>query len=196
MAAADMKDELLRLQTFENAWPHRVPSANDMATNGFYRVEEADDTESKDTVQCASCDVQVHGWDRTDDVLDRHLRESSQCEFAQSLRRDRESASSQLGLPGVAQEFSNLRVGGSGGVEDDSGQNVRDQPIFANAEAATRAREVSNSPIALAPVEPSPLVRTFVFNHLHKIYKPCQNILYIIDYYDYFYVVLRKLIMT
>jgi hypothetical protein len=75
-----------RLKTFEPpskrskaGWPHKSPSAEAVATAGFYyRPNKTGD----DNVVCYLCDRYLDGWEEDDDPVAEHLEHSSECGFA------------------------------------------------------------------------------------------------------------------
>ncbi|CAF1588263.1 unnamed protein product [Adineta ricciae] len=66
-----------RMETFTN-WPHTKPSADDMASNGWFSCRIAD------RVICIYCDTICHRWKSTDDPKQVHKRLSPQCTFVLS----------------------------------------------------------------------------------------------------------------
>ena len=69
--------ETIRLQSFKH-WGGVVP-ARELAEGGFYMIAR------RDVVRCFSCNVVVHDWERSDNVIDEHRRYSPNCSFLNKL---------------------------------------------------------------------------------------------------------------
>jgi len=82
----DYTDQATRLQSFKY-WGGVLPK-EELAEAGFYMIVH------QDVVRCFSCCVVLQDWERTHNVIDRHLRYSPNCPFlGQLLYNDMTTAS-------------------------------------------------------------------------------------------------------
>ena len=75
-----------RLKSFEPptkrskaGWPHKSPTADAIATAGFYYTPHKI---GEDNVKCFMCDAKLDGWEKDDDPVQEHLRHSPECGYA------------------------------------------------------------------------------------------------------------------
>ncbi|KEF60797.1 uncharacterized protein A1O9_02359 [Exophiala aquamarina CBS 119918] len=75
-----------RLATFEPpskrsklGWPHKTPTAEDLAKAGFYYKPLPT---SNDNAMCYLCDRSLDGWEADDDPIQEHVTHSSDCGWA------------------------------------------------------------------------------------------------------------------
>lgn len=75
-----------RLKSFEPptkrskaGWPHKNPSADAVATAGFYYAPHKI---GDDNVACYLCDRRLDGWEKDDSPVQEHLRHSPECGYA------------------------------------------------------------------------------------------------------------------
>lgn len=60
-------------------WPHKTPTAEDLAKAGFYYKPLAN---SNDNAMCYLCDRSLDGWEPDDDPIQEHVTHSSDCGWA------------------------------------------------------------------------------------------------------------------
>lgn len=75
-----MNEEIKRLLSFINNWPHTFLDKYELATCGFYFLGEPD------LVKCFFCDIEIALWDRGDDPARDHLKWSKRCPLINNLR--------------------------------------------------------------------------------------------------------------
>lgn len=63
-----------RLKTFDT-WKHPYPKPADLSESGFIY------TQINDLVRCVFCDVEIHRWQKEDNVMEEHLKFSPMCRF-------------------------------------------------------------------------------------------------------------------
>jgi len=73
----DYANQLTRLQSFKY-WGGVLPK-EELVEAGFYMIAR------RDVVKCFSCRVVLQDWERTDNVIDKHLRYSPNCPFLTHL---------------------------------------------------------------------------------------------------------------
>ena len=73
----DYSDQATRLQSFKY-WGGVLPIEK-LAEAGFYMIAR------RDVVRCFSCHVVLQDWEKTDNVIDKHLRCSPNCPFLRKL---------------------------------------------------------------------------------------------------------------
>lgn len=84
-----------RLKSFEPptkrskaGWPHKAPSAQQVAEAGFYyKPYKTGD----DNVACYLCDRRLDGWEKDDDPIEEHLKHSPECGYATLMNIAREA---------------------------------------------------------------------------------------------------------
>ncbi|KPI44589.1 Protein bir1 [Cyphellophora attinorum] len=84
-----------RLKSFEPptkrskaGWPHKSPTAEAVATAGFYYAPHKT---GDDNVACFMCDRRLDGWEKDDDPIQEHLRHSPDCGYAIMMSLTRET---------------------------------------------------------------------------------------------------------
>jgi Inhibitor of Apoptosis domain len=94
-----------RLETFEG-WPLEVPTASELARNGFEYVPNTPAKLVPDRCRCVDCGAILSGWEPEDDPGDSHARLSPDCvrttqHFA-AMERSRKLSESGGSRPGTA----------------------------------------------------------------------------------------------
>lgn len=80
MVFVDLNDELNRLSTFSNDWPHAFINPKELAKTGFYYIGP------HDQVKCYICQIQVSSWEMGDDEITEHIRWSPCCPLVRLCR--------------------------------------------------------------------------------------------------------------
>ncbi|ABC61218.1 IAP-3 [Choristoneura occidentalis granulovirus] len=75
MELKSMHEEINRLESFKDNWPHTFLTAKDLSKNGFYYLNRGDE------VRCAFCNVEFMKWEDNDDPAEFHKKWAPRCPF-------------------------------------------------------------------------------------------------------------------